>query len=1021
MQFIVNLDEYQRSGRRLYDEFATVVAELLERAIRDDPKLRLQQIQHRAKTVKSLAKRLNEVNECSGNSIEKVRKDLAGCRAIFYTNHDVNKFVNSGILQQLFDIEWERSRIHHPHREGQSTGELFQSINYVVKLMNDRTALMEYAKFEGLLCEVQVQTTLNHAWAEMEHDTIYKRPTSPGFGTKELKQIEEKLRKVMRQYLLPAGHIFQSIASDVQRLSEGKALFDADILNSVVSAKNNNDRHSAVVRLKENVLPNYDDLQSVYPEIRAKLKEAWIRAELIEPVPFEGTFGVFGGGFEAHQVTAEIAAIITRYRYIEPGETYVLIRDLYFASTNVESRKQLIRAAELLASHNLQIWKQYGPVIQMLLADLLSRETDLVGIAPVAIAIANKILAPHIEGTNSSSRSVTISRGAIVHSKDLERARKTVIEVISKYAEIVVDNDSLLLGAIDSLFSAGRVSQHGAASADAIAMICSDVAYVIELITGFVNDASLSSRQSIESRLLERWRWNNSLPPRLSTHSKVSDAQKEFVDNTNKLREILNEDEEFVVFKTIVGYESVLPHMWVDSSVDFNRDQAMRRNQQEQLAASITDGNWTIWKNRLAKTAEIQSFDLMTFPPLVQFLAMIADKQPVLTFDLLVDREIMPSWTIPPIAEFLIDGVMQADTYVLLNSWLDKEQFIQEIAALIARSKLVDKNIVERTTKCAIFHEDMGACVLLLQAASYNFKDNQAYWLDQVFFPCLEVLRQSINFHWIERIRIQQGEDCLIPQLTKVQCCMMLEAMVDIPRVSYQTELILESIAQKHHKLVLDWFGQRIKNSSDRSSMDYEPIPFSFHTVHKVLQMHAADVTSALREWWNSFEGNVGWRLSDFLSRVFPNFENPLQSTLLAVVAEGNRDDLVFVSSSLQGYNGRKELLPLLRSILASEAVTKGIEDKIAYVIHETGVVSGEFGFAQAYKDKADMLKSWLDDTCERVSVFAKREIHKYEQEVALEVRRAQEQIAMRKLEHEEPLDIDEEPEDDGSPEDNEN
>lgn len=78
-----------------------------------------------------------------------------------------------------------------------------------MKLKPDRTALPEYARFNDLCCEVQVQTTLNHAWSEMEHDIIYKKPVLHGFGGKLFEAIEHRLQKIMKAHLLPAGYDFR--------------------------------------------------------------------------------------------------------------------------------------------------------------------------------------------------------------------------------------------------------------------------------------------------------------------------------------------------------------------------------------------------------------------------------------------------------------------------------------------------------------------------------------------------------------------------------------------------------------------------------------------------------------------------------------------------------------------------------------------------------------------------------------------------------------------------------------------
>src|SRR5258708_31765367 len=49
----------------------------------------------------------------------------------------------------------------------------YQSVHYPVKLRANRTALPEYARFSGLVAEVQIRTVLQHAWAEIEHDIQY--------------------------------------------------------------------------------------------------------------------------------------------------------------------------------------------------------------------------------------------------------------------------------------------------------------------------------------------------------------------------------------------------------------------------------------------------------------------------------------------------------------------------------------------------------------------------------------------------------------------------------------------------------------------------------------------------------------------------------------------------------------------------------------------------------------------------------------------------------------------------------
>ena len=1002
----MKLEEYSRGGRDRYERLAVVAAQLLERAINTEGGFRLQQIQHRAKTVASLSRRLEEEGQLETDEVETHRKDLAGCRVVFYTNNDVNRFVNSGLLRELFDIDWDRSKFHQPGPSQGSATELFQSYNYVLKLKPDRTALVEYREFEELYCEVQVQTTLNHAWAEMAHDTIYKRPELQGFGGRALAIIDRRLEDAMRKYLLPAGYLFQRIATDVQRLAEGKALFDAGVLDAVLEAENNNDRYEALARLKDDVLPHYDDVEGLFSEIRDKLKKAWLVAGATGTVPHETPFGGFAG-YEPHQITGQITEIIEQYRYLDPEATYTFVCDLYVQTSDADSRNQLIKLAETIASPTLQVWERCGPAIQVILAEMLSKEQDIAKIAPLATTIASQILQPEVTGTTSSSTTITFHRGAVVHSSGLAKARRMAIETIAVYAESVTDDDDALQSAVSSLFDSGRWPQNGVESPELAAMILSDLAFAVERIIGFAPEVSHNARQDIESQLLRYWRANRSLPKYLPSTETVVEAHQKLVENMIRLREFLNADEEFVAFKTIVGYKSVFPHQWDEERWDFESDETVRELRQDELADSIAPENWSTWKSWLATAASVKSNDLATFPPYARFLSAVAARQPTLAFELLSDRSILPDWTIHPIAYALLEGELRADVVALLRQWLDEGRFVQEIARLAVSTSNVDATLISKVAERAIHDADEAACTALVAGAARDYAGNPGFWREEIFFPCLTVLQQADNHEWIERSWPRPGHNSLFDNLSAEQSSAVLRAMVGLPRVSYRAEQILSSIAATCPQMVLDWLEQRVEIAAQDSSSGFEETPFSFQSLHEALQPHPRNVITLVREWYDRGDGYGRWVTSRFLSQVYPNFEEPLPTVLADIIDNADTDDLAFVASSLQGFDGRAELLPVLRAILASDKANDEIAQAVSRVLLETGVMTGEFGAAQTYQAKADQLVPWLGDENIRVADFAAREIHKFEMLVASENRRAQEEIMMRRLQHGEPLEAD--------------
>jgi hypothetical protein len=65
--------------------------------------------------------------------------------------------------------------------------------------------------------------------------------------------------------------------------------------------------------------------------------------------------------------------------------------------------------------------------------------------------------------------------------------------------------------------------------------------------------------------------------------------------------------------------------------------------------------------------------------------------------------------------------------------------------------------------------------------------------------------------------------------------------------------------------------------------------------------------------------------------------------------------------------------------------------------LENTGVVEGEFGFAEAYERKKNEVKDWMTDPDEKVQEFAKWYIANLEQLSAAERKRAEEEMVLRK------------------------
>ena len=149
------LEEYRENLPR-FEEVAREIRAALQKTF-DDAGLLLAGIESRVKTEKSLAGKL----ELKGSKYATLADitDIIGLRAITFYIDDVDKVASA--VERLFEVDWENSVDKRKVHEIDSFGYL--SLHYICSRPG-----FPY-RFE-----IQMRTVLQHAWANMNHDTGYK-------------------------------------------------------------------------------------------------------------------------------------------------------------------------------------------------------------------------------------------------------------------------------------------------------------------------------------------------------------------------------------------------------------------------------------------------------------------------------------------------------------------------------------------------------------------------------------------------------------------------------------------------------------------------------------------------------------------------------------------------------------------------------------------------------------------------------------------------------------------------------
>jgi GTP pyrophosphokinase len=142
--------------------FCAKTKSLIEASLQD-ANIRYQSVQARVKTKNKLREKY--LNPAKNYKRLDDITDLAGLRVITYYEDEVDHVAK--VIRREFDIDLVNSvdkRDTEPDRFG------YSGINYVCRHLAKRTSDVEYKKFAGIYCEIQITSILRHAWSEIEHE-----------------------------------------------------------------------------------------------------------------------------------------------------------------------------------------------------------------------------------------------------------------------------------------------------------------------------------------------------------------------------------------------------------------------------------------------------------------------------------------------------------------------------------------------------------------------------------------------------------------------------------------------------------------------------------------------------------------------------------------------------------------------------------------------------------------------------------------------------------------------------------
>lgn len=999
----MNLSDYEKEYFSIYQAFSETVRFILEKALLAADNLpQPQSIQCRAKGIDSLRRRLAEVSKLDTQALELDRRDLAGARLIFYTNNDVDRFLASPLIRENFETEEDSTRIHHPTPENE--GARYRAVHYTVRLREDRICLPEYAGFAVLRCEIQVQTILEHAWSETSHDILYKDKLDDGYGSKAMKGIDRRFGRIMDKYLIPAGFEIQKAQQEYERLLQGKELFNKDIANLLDNANNNNERYEILSGLKDYAIPNYDDLLAAYEALRGPLLRTVEAARGAELVPIETTFGNMEG-FKAEAVIELVVEIVESLSYADVIGTLQLFIDIYRNEPNDDIRQQILNAIKHLSEYNIDAYNEVGPMIQMALVDHLAGMSgaELDSIRPIALTVWTEAIESDITGTKWKADSFDLRAGAMPISDQLKEVRNKAIKALFATYDRSTDEAQKRV-VFSALNAATRTPNQAHFSNELLATTLKDATRIVDFMAERAEAGSYELLQHLEHRFLYDYFRAVSLTNDPENRFGCQADAEALMAAILKFRDTINADDRFVRYKVLVGFESVYPGHWTDEEFDIKGADEYRRGVADLYIDEINVANENDWFDLIARCAETRSSDLATFPVFGNFILKLTEHKPEVAERFLAKgsddlRNFLPGF---------LNGLVQSDRSDIyqrvLESELESARNLAGVACHLRHPYVKESEFAARLLNRAIEKDDSTAVTECLLFALEHYGTGKLSDADTFAHDALKFLNDRKDSRWVTKAWFLQKATKFYEELTAERTMQLLQNLGYLGKVDYQVERILVRLAERQPEAVWDYFGTRLARDAAEGEDEerFEAVPFRFHGLEKEL---SKDPQLAIRKglyWFARDRKLFEFRGGRLLSSAFPNCTPEFAAALAELVKASGDTEADFALAILRNYHGETSTHVVLKEIVSRFPDDVSKMSRVRIAIDSTGVVSGEFGFAEAWRAKKEYLTEWLADECPAVKAFAEQHIAELEFRIASEQRRAEVEREMRNRSYEE-------------------
>jgi hypothetical protein len=204
-------------------------------------------------------------------------------------------------------------------------------------------------------------------------------------------------------------------------------------------------------------------------------------------------------------------------------------------------------------------------------------------------------------------------------NKDIEVARREAIEILKVlYGEAATDAERISV--LNNLSLASRTPMQANYSNELLTIIFKDSLRVMTFLTEISASASFEVKKAIERDAWEAYRTLGQLTITDDPEGELATLQAALRDTVKRVRDVLDDDSEFEIFKTLVSLSAVYPPAWETPKADFRRDDAWREARIGGYLEAFTKETEAAWWQRLDRCASSPTNDGAGYRGLQEFL-----------------------------------------------------------------------------------------------------------------------------------------------------------------------------------------------------------------------------------------------------------------------------------------------------------------------------------------------------------------------------------------------------------------